>query len=234
MYKKLVELFRSLSMLYLNWQSEHLQKKLIKKLGYDPKKNPGGGKVEITQAEKDKIAKVEQDVRGLLDRFKGDAAEVAKFLDNHKIHTYKVKYAQELLKKIGERTGFITSRHGLRALKLNLIIGNGFKFKTEPMIVIDDDESAIYNYIHYLHKWFAMKADLPGFDEKSQLLLQKFKLSDNTDKLIKRLTIPQIAGLRAAMNRDIQSIDFMSQYTREHEGSKKALEQMKKDGSINL
>ncbi len=234
MYKKLVQFFGSLSVLYLNWQSEHLQKKLIKKLGYDPKKNPGGGKVEISQAEKDKIAHVETEVRGLLDRFKGEVDEVVKFLETHKIHTYKVKHAQKLLKKIGERSGFITERHGLRALMLNLVTGNGIKFKTEPMIVVDDDESSIYNYIHYLHKWFAMKEGLPGFDEKSQRLLQKFKLSKNSDKIIKRLSIPQIAGLRRAIARDVQSIDFMSQYTREHEGSQKALEKMKKEGSIEL
>lgn len=234
MYRKLVEIFRKLSILYLNWQSEHLHRKLVKQFGYDPKKNPNGGKVEITQAEKDKIENIEKEIRELLDKCKGDVAEVAKFLEMHNVRTYKVKHAQKLLKKFDERSGFITERHGLKALILNLIIGNGFKFSTKPMIVIDDDESSIYNYIHYLHKWFAKKEGLPGFDEKSQLLLQKFKLWDNTDKLIKRLKIPQIAGLRTAIARDVQSITFMEKYTQEHTGSKEALEKMKKNGSIKL
>ena len=79
-----------------------------------------------------------------------------------------------------------------------------------------------------------MKEGMPGYDEKSQILLQKFNLSDKQDKIISRLSIPEIENLRQAIARDVQSIDFMSQYSRENSGSKQALEKMKQDGSINI
>jgi len=234
MLRKISVIIKDLSVIFLNWQSNHLQKKLIKRLGYTPKNVVDGCTVDISQAEKDKRAKIDLEVRGLLKQFKNDVNKVAEFLTNNNIKIYRVKHAKDLLEKITEDIGFITERHGYRALFINLIIGNGFKLKTEPMIIVEDEELSIYNFIHYLHKWYAMKEGMPGYDEKSQILLQKFNLSDKQDKLIGRLSIPEIENLRHAIARDVQSIDFMSQYSRENSGSKQALEKMKTDGSINI
>ena len=234
MLRKISQIVKELSIIFLNWQSIHLQKKLVKRLGYTPKTIVDGCTVDISQAEKDKRAKIDIEVRGLLKQFKNDVNQVAEYLRKNNIKTYRIKNAKKILEKFSEDIGFITERHGYRALVINLITGNGFKFKTQPMIIMEDEELSIYNYIHYLHKWYAMKEGMPGYDEKSQILLQKFNLSDKQDKIISRLSIPEIENLRQAIARDVQSIDFMSQYSRENSGSKQALEKMKQDGSINI
>ena len=81
--------------------------------------------------------------------------------------------------------------------------------------------------MHYFHKWYAFKDGLPGFDEKSQKLLKKFN-SKNEDDLISKLSLTDIEGLKNAIARDVQSINFVVKYSKENAGAKKALEKKTK------
>lgn len=233
LFHKIARIVKNISFMLLSWQGAYLQKRLVKRLGYDKKAFAAGCSVEITQDLKDKQQKVDNDVRAILKSCKNNPIAVIKFLEEHNIPVYSVKHSKRITKIIKEKLGFITQRHGFSALVLNISIGNGFKFKTEPMVIVDSGEPDIYNLIYCLHKWYAMKEGLEGFDEKSQRLLLKFN-NKNEDKLIGRLSIPEIEGLKNAIARDVQAIDFVSLYSRENTGAKKALEKMQSDKGANI
>ena len=157
---------------------------------------------------------------------------VVEYFKTNNVPIYTIKNADKKLKRINEKQGFITQRHGLKALSLNWIIAHKLGLKTKDMI-ITDKELDIYILMNALYKWYSKKEDMEGFDEKSQCLLRKFN-EKNEDKLIKRLSIPEIAGLRNAIARDVEAIDFVTTYSKENAGSKKALEKMQTDDGANI
>ena len=236
MFHKIARAVKNLSFMILSWQSNYLQKRLIKRLGYTKKAVLDGCSVDISQDLKDKESKIELELRGILKQCKNNPKHVIEFFETHNIPVYGVANAKRVTKHLKEKLGFITERKGLSALYLNLITKNGFKFKTEPMVILEQDKDGeidIYNLIYALHKWYSMKEGLGGFDAKSQKLLARFN-SKNEDKLIGRLSIPEIEGLREAIARDVKAIDFVSQYSRENTGSKKALEKMQQEGGASI
>ena len=236
MFHKIARVVKNISFMLLTWQSNYLQKRLIKRLGYTKKAVLDGCSVDISQDLKDKENKIEADVRAILKQCKNNPELVIEYLNSHNIQVYGIKDSSFLVKIIKEKIGFITERKGLSALWLNIIAKNEFGLSTEPMIVLEHDENGnidIYNLIYSLYKWYSQKEGLSGFDVKSQKLLAKFN-SKNEDKLIGRLSIPEIEGLREAIARDVKAIDFVSQYSKENAGSKKALEKMQQEGGANI
>ena len=217
----------------LTAQGNFLQKRLIKKLGYDPKTFAKGCSVELTQEEQAKRDKIESDICAILKKYKNNPEEIANFFENTLgVKVYRVKNVKKVLKRITEEDGLITERTGFRALRLNWITRRRLGFKTETM-VLTDLEPDIYLLINSLHRWYTKKEGFPGYDEQSQRLLKKFN-KKNTDKLIKRLTIKQIQGLRDAIQRDVQAIEFVEDYAKKNQGAKKALEKMQSDDGANL
>ena len=96
-----------MSILILNFQGQYLQKKLVKRLGYTPKKIVEGCTVDISQAEKDELAKINNDLRGILKQLKNDVNLVSLYLEKHNLNIYKIKHAKIILSKIGEEEGMM-------------------------------------------------------------------------------------------------------------------------------
>ena len=69
--------------------------------------------------------------------------------------------------------------------------------------------------------------------EKSQKLLKRFN-SKNEDDIISRLSLTDIALLKEAIARDVQSINFVVQYSKETAGARNALEKLKSDDGANI
>lgn len=233
MFHKIARFVKSISFMMLNWQSEFLQKRLIKKMGYKPKAVVDGCTVDISQEMKDKSQKIDNDVRAILKQCKNNPVMVLEYFEKNNITCYFVKRAAKILDKIGETEGFITERSGYTAFALGLITGVGMKFKTPDMIVLEKEEPDIYKLINCLHKWYSKKEGMEGFDEKSQRLLKKFN-PKNEDRLIKKLSLKDIDMLKNAIARDVQAIEFVSQYSKENAGSKKALEKMQTDKGASI
>ncbi len=231
-FHKIARFVKNISYMLLSAQGNFLQKRLVKKLGYDPKKNLNGCTVEISQEINDKKAKITADVKAILKKCQNDPESVIEYFETNNVPVYKIKKAEKSLKHINEKQGFITERHGIKALSINWIVKRKLKRYSEDMIVIDK-EPDIYILINALYKWYSKKEGMDGFDEKSQLLLRKFN-EKNEDKLIKRLSIPEISGLRTAIARDVEAIDFVTEYSKEHAGSKKALEKLQTDDGANI
>ena len=232
-FHKIARFVKNISFMLLAAQGAFLQKRLIKKLGYDPKSFSKDISIEINQEEIAKREKIEADIRAILKKYKNDPEEIAQFFENIlNVKVYRVKNVKKVLKKITEEDGLITERSGFRALQLNWITKRQFGLKTDVM-VLTDLEPDIYLLINSLHKWYTRKEGFPGFDEKSQRLLKKFNKS-NADKLIKKLTIKQIKGLRNAIARDVQAIEFVEDYAKKNQGAKKALETLQSEKGANL
>lgn len=232
MFHKIARIVKNISFMILSWQGQYLQKRLIKRLGYTKKAVVDGCTVDISQEIKDKCEKVDNDVRAILKSCKNNPNAVIEYFNKNDVPVYCLKKVEKLTKFLKEKEGLITERSGFTALILNLATGNGIKLKTKTMVLLNN-EPDIYNLIYCLHKWYARKEGLEGFDEKSQKLLVKCN-DKNEDKIIGRLSIPEITALRNAIQRDVQAIDFVSKYSRENAGAKKALEKMQQDGGANI
>ena len=231
MFHKIARFVKSMSFMMLNWQSNFLQKRLIKKIGY--KKVVDGCTVDISQEMKARKEKIDADVRAILKQCKNNPILVLEYFEKNNLRCYFVKRANKVLKRIGETEGFITKRTGYSALALSLITKSGFKFETPDFVILEEEEPDIYKLINALYKWYSKKEGMEGFDEKSQKLLKKFN-PKNEDKLIKKLSLEDITLLKNAIARDVQAIEFVSQYSKENAGSKKALEKMQSDKGASI
>lgn len=233
MFHRIARVVKTFSFMILSWQGQFLQKRLVKRLGYDGKKVVKGCTLELSKDDLTDTKKLAEEVSLILKNCKNDAEAVAKFFEHHKTNVYQVKDVEKVLKRINEREGLITERTGFSAMYLNFITTKRFSFKSPMMIIVEAGDLNIYDLMHALHKWVALKNGLPGLDEKSQKLLRRFD-KEKDDDVIGRLSLKDIDKVRAAIARDVQSIDFVVKYSKEHAGAKQALEKMKNEGGANI
>lgn len=233
MFHRIARAVKAFSFMLLSWQGQFLQKRLVKRLGYDGKKVVKGCTLELSKDDLCDTKKLAEETSLILKNCKNNAEALTKFLEAHKTPVYQIKNVEKVLQKINEKEGLITERTGFSAMYLNFITTRSFGLKSPMMIVVESGELNVYDLMHALHKWVALKNGLPGLDEKSQKILRRFDV-EKDDKVIGRLSLKDIDKVRAAIARDVQSIDFVVKYSKEHAGAKKALEKMKEEGGANI
>lgn len=194
-----------------------------------------GGSVEITtQTNKNKV-KLENDLNTILTKYQNDPEKLLGFIERSGTKVYKIKFADKILKLINCEEGFISNIEGIKALYLNIIVSFlakekiNFSFKTEPIFVLRDLSLDCYCMIQQFHKWYAMKLNLPGFDAESQNNFNKFLNSNDAD--VKELSIEEILGLKEAIARDVEAINFIVDLAKSTAGSKNALKKMTTGGA---
>lgn len=233
MFHKIARTVKTFSFMLLSWQGKFLEKRLVKRLGYDGKKIVKGCTLDLKKEEIENSEKVDKEVALILKNCRNNAEALIKVFEAHNTPVYQIKNSEKVLKKIHEREGLITERTGLNALLINLVTTKTFSLKSPTMIVVEAGEPDVYELMHALHKWVALKNGLAGLDEKSQKLLRRFD-SEKDDNIIGRLSLTDIDKVRSAIARDVQSINFVVKYSKEHAGAKKALEKMKNEGGANI
>ncbi len=233
MFHKIARTIKTFSFMLLSWQGKFLEKRLVKRLGYDGKKIVKGCTLDLKKEEIENSEKVDKEVALILKNCRNNAEALIKVFEAHNTPVYQIKNSEKVLKKIHEREGLITERTGLNALLINLVTTKTFSLKSPTMIVVEAGEPDVYELMHALHKWVALKNGLAGLDEKSQKLLRRFD-SEKDDNIIGRLSLTDIDKVRSAIARDVQSINFVVKYSKEHAGAKKALEKMKNEGGANI
>ena len=78
-----------------------------------------------------------------------------------------------------------------------------------------------------------MKSGLGGFESKIQKKYNKFmKKMNKTD--INNLALDEIIGLQEAISRDSEATDFVLNYEKENEVSKKVSDKISQDGGANV
>lgn len=187
-----------------------------------------------TKTDKNKT-KLEHDVKTILKKYKNEPEKLLEFVQRSGTKVYKIKFADKILKLIGHEEGFVSATKGLKALFLNVVIPMtkkekiSFSLKSEAMFVLRDLPLDNYCTIQQFHKWYAMKLNLPGFNEEAQNNFQKFLHSNDSD--IKSLSVEEILDLKEAIARDVEAINFIVDLAKSTTGSKNALKKITAGGA---
>lgn len=188
-----------------------------------------------TQTEKNKI-KLENNVKTILKKYDNNPQKLLEFVERSGTNVYKIPFAKQILAVIGYEEGLINSAKGFKTLYLNIVTSvlTGKKIELScnpvPMFVLSNAPLNNYYIMQQFHKWYAMKLNLPGFDSGAQDNLQKF-LSSPIDAKINDLSIEDILGLKEAIARDVESINFIVDLAKSTAGSKNALKKMLTGGA---
>lgn len=135
-----------------------------------------------------------------------------------------------VLHSIGENEGFVYPQKGGKALYISLLLGLGFKFKTNEMFILSRGEINKFYFIYHLYNWYAYKHGISGMDSESINMLNKY-LFNSTDEDINKLQLADIYKLKDAIKQDKTSIEFVLKLCRDLEGAKNALNKLKDSGA---
>lgn len=186
------------------------------------------------QTEKNK-EKAKQNVSAFLKKYGNDSQKLIEYIEKCGTKVYRIPYADKILKLIGYETGLITGLKGFKAIYLNIclyILGQDIysTSKAAPIFVLKNTFLDNCYMIQQFHKWYSMKLALPGFDAESQENFQKFLYSSKDEKL-GELSIDEILGLKEAIARDVEAINFVVELVKSTDGSKKALKKITAGGA---
>lgn len=187
-----------------------------------------------SQTEKNKV-KLESDVITILKKYENNPQKLLEFIERSGTKVYKIPFADKILELINNEEGFVASKTGSKALLINVVISLFTKekiklsLKTQPMFILRDLPLDSYYMIQQFHKWYAMKLNLPGFDPESQNNFQKFLNSNDEDT--KSLSVEEILGLKEAIARDVESINFIIDLAKSTTGSRNAMKKMTSGGA---
>lgn len=218
---------------FLSFQEQILRKNLTKKLGTSFGKSNSktvfskSDSLKLTGMTQKNKEKLDFNVKTLLKKYANDPDKLLDFISKKGTKVCRVKYAGILLALIGYEEGFVSSLKGAKAFFLTLMLTAfgqqiGVSFNTEPMFVLSKQPADRYKTIQQFHKWYAMKLNLPGFDTESQRNFQKF-LDSAKDEDIKALSMDEILGLKDAIARDIEAINFVVELAKSTDGSRAAM-----------
>lgn len=195
-----------------------------------------GNSLKLTTLTEKNKEKLKNEVEIVLKNNGNDPAKLLEFVEKNGTPVYKIPFANKFLQLINYEEGLIGELKGAKAIYLSLVTsvlsGKGLKIKltTEPMFVIRNLQIDQYCMIQQFHKWYAMKLNLPGFDAESQENFQKF-LDKADDDEIKSLSVDEILGLKEAIARDVEAINFVVSLAKATSGSQSALKKMSTGGA---
>ena len=185
-----------------------------------------------TETEKNKEL-VLKTVTEIVSGVKNNPYMLLEYIKTHGTKVVKLKNADKILSVLAEDEGLICENKGFEAFYLNVITDSGFSFNSKPMFILRDGEIEPYYMLHQFYKWFALKQGMPGFDYVSQKLFKKYLNSSDTTGL-ENLTLEEMTGLKEAIARDNEAIDFTVNYAKSIDGSKNVLNRIRNNGGANI
>lgn len=71
--------------------------------------------------------------------------------------------------------------------------------------------------VHQFHHWLAAQSGLPGYDDQAQSLYRKFwdQQGGVIGQEVETMTVDEIIGLKSAINRDLEALQFIRQIINE-------------------
>lgn len=194
----------------------------------------GASLVLTSQTEKNK-EKVKGNIELIIKKYGSNPDKLLEFVQKNGTKVYKVTFADKIVKHIGHEEGFISSLKGIKAVYITLCLKSlgqniQISLKTEPMFVLRNLPLDNCYFIQQFYKWYGAKYNLPGYDTESQENFQKFLSPSNDDKL-KELSIDEILGLKEAIARDVEAINFVVELAKSTTGSKNALKKVTTGGA---
>ncbi|MBP3846426.1 hypothetical protein J6I39_01615 [bacterium] len=192
-----------------------------------------GANVTLNSKSRALTEQVRDNVKSIVEQLGCDGQKLLGYVKASGTKVYTVMKAEKLLKNIGEEEGFIPEKKGFDALYLSFITFSGLKFKTEPMFVFGKKNPERYLVLYSFYKWYSMQAGLGGFEYEIQKKYNKFIKNINKAK-VEKLPLEEIVGLQEAIARDSEATEFVLNYEKETEVSKKVSEKITKDGGASI
>lgn len=235
------DLFQKIIYSFLEIQEKLLRKKLKRnfKSSYSHSTSKrvfgqGASLVLTSQTDKNK-EKVKGNIELIIKKYGNNPDDLLEFVKKNGTKVYKIAFADKVVKRIGYEEGFISTLKGIKALYLTTclkVLGENIKISltTEPMFVLRNLPLESCYFIQQFYKWYGTKFDLPGYDAESQENFQKFLSPENDDKL-KELSVDEILGLKEAIARDVEAINFVVELAKSTTGSKNALKKVTTGGA---
>ena len=189
--------------------------------------------MSFDQKTQEKAKKMREKVKAIVKKNIKTPEKLLEYVEKSGTKVIKIPYADKILSHVKEEEGFITPKSGFEALYLNVVLNKKISFKTPEMFVLRDLPLNIYVMSHQFHKWFSYKMKLPGYDEVSQENFKRVYEFADTNK-VKQLSYSDVMGLKEAVRRDLDAIEFVLELSKEHEGSKKTLEKIKNGEKATL
>lgn len=196
--------------------------------------------LEIKAQSNLKSQKVSENARIILKKYLKEPEKILEFVESKGTKVVKAKNIDKVLTLIGENEGFIGVQKGFKALFLITMINIlsptklPYSLKTKPMFVLRDLPLNIYTLAHQFHHWIGYSSKLPGYEEDT---MEKFKhiwALNSTPGAIEKLSLDDVLSLRDAIQRDVEAIQFVQSFTREHIGSGNALKMIKNAQAVNV
>jgi len=193
-----------------------------------------GASLELKCKTNTQKEKVKNNIENIVKKHNNDPEELIKFIEKSGTKVYRTRFYTKITNFIGCEDGFINELKDFKAFCLSFFLaifckGEKPSLKTEPLFVISNSPPEQHKFLQQFYKWYSMKFKLPGFDEKSQENFQKFLYDD--DAQIKNLSIEEIIGLKEAIARDIEAINFVVELTKTTVSSKKAMKKITAGGA---
>ncbi len=235
----MMNLFKTIKYYFLSLKEKNLQKKLhnTTKRSFTNSTSKvilgNGADVTLNSETLKLIEQVKENTTALVKRTNCNPDELLAYVKAAKTPVYKIDRADKLLGFIKEEEGLICEKQGLEALYLSIITGRGFCLQTPAMFILRDGVIDKFYMLHHFHRWCSLKIGLPGFDYETQKFFRQF-LNDESDSLIKTLSMEKILSLKEAIARDQEASAFVLQYTKEVDGSKKVMDKIQNEGGANI
>ncbi len=198
-----------------------------------------GVDLKISAEDQQKKKKMEFYLKKVVKKAHNNPHYLLNFIKQKGTHIYKIPFADDILRFIGEEEGLITPLKGFKAAYLtffiNIITAKTIKisFKTDEMFVLRDMEISPYYMLHQFYKWYSLRMNFPGYDFKTQEKFKKFykTLSPN---MINMSSMGEVYSLKEAIARDIEASDFVLELVKGSEGAKNALDKMQTDSGASV
>lgn len=131
---------------------------------------------------------------------------------------------------ISEDEGFIYPQKGIKALYLSFLTKNKLSFTTNDMFILTKGEINTYFFMYHFYNWYMFKHNISGIGAEEMNLLNRY-LYNASEEDINKLQLDDIYKLKDAIAQDKSAIEFVVNLCKKYEGSKKAFEKLKDEGT---
>ncbi len=179
------------------------------------------------------IEQVKTNVTEIVKNVDGNPDKLLDYVKAAGTPVYRISSADKFLNLILEEEGILYEKKGYEALYLSFITTGKFSWYTPPMFLLRNGEIDKEFLLHSFYRWYSLKSNLPGFEYEIQ---KKFKesLFDKSGKAIKRFSLEDIIAIKEAVARDQEATDFVLEYIKSTDGSRKAMDKLKTEGGANI
>ncbi len=176
------------------------------------------------------IETVKNNVKDITKTADNNPQKLIDYIEAQGTKVYKIKNANNILQKINEHTGFITELHGIKAVYINILTGQGIGLKSKPMFIISDKQADYYMLLREFYLWYSMNMKLSGFDFKTQEKFKKY-IKNSQNASFKGLHYSEMLKIKEAIARDKEANEFVMDLIREKEGGSNAFGKMTSGGA---